>query len=110
MSQSCPHCKEWLPTVTGTTCPRCRLDLSAPPAKFTEVPDQATVVGNSAQHVGAVLVLLLVMGWAGHNLFRYNWQWFASFSAIAVHCLRARVAAREGAWESAPYGQFAWQT
>lgn len=36
------------------------------------------------------IVLLLVMGWAGHNLFRYNWQWLAAFSAIAVCCLRKR--------------------
>ena len=37
--------------------------------------------------------LLLLMGWAGHNLFRYNWQWFAAFQAIAVTCLRQRAAA-----------------
>ncbi len=34
--------------------------------------------------------LMLVMGWAGHNLFRYNWQWLAAFSAVAVCCLRKR--------------------
>jgi O-antigen ligase len=37
-------------------------------------------------------LLLLVMGWAGHNLYRYNWQWFAAFGGIAVHCLRSRAA------------------
>jgi hypothetical protein len=31
------------------------------------------------------------MGCAGHNLFRYNWQWFAAFGAIALHCLRQAV-------------------
>jgi O-antigen ligase len=36
------------------------------------------------------VVLLLIMGWAGHNLYRYNWQWFAAFGAIALHCLRKR--------------------
>jgi O-antigen ligase len=40
--------------------------------------------------VGVNVVILLVMGWAGHNLFRYNWQWFAAFGAIAVHCVRLR--------------------
>jgi O-antigen ligase len=40
--------------------------------------------------VGINVVLLLVMGCAGHNLFRYNWQWLAAFSAVAVYCLRKR--------------------
>ena len=62
-----------------------------------------------AQAVGINVVLLLVMGWAGHNLFRYNWQWFASFSAIAVHCMRARLVVREEAWQAAEYGQLGWQ-
>ncbi len=42
--------------------------------------------------VGINVVLMLFMGIAGHNLFRYNWQWFAAFSVVAVACLRARVA------------------
>jgi hypothetical protein len=36
------------------------------------------------------MFLMLLMGWAGHNLYRYNWQWFAAFQAIALHCVRAR--------------------
>jgi O-antigen ligase len=52
------------------------------------------------------VVLLLVMGWGGHNLFRYNWQWYAAFSAIAVHCLRRRAeVARDHAYQEAYYGQ-----
>jgi O-antigen ligase len=43
--------------------------------------------------VGLTVVLLLLMGWAGHNLYRYNWQWFAAFQAIALHCLRTRALA-----------------
>ncbi len=43
-----------------------------------------------SQAVAINLVLLLVMGWAGHNLYRYNWQWFAAFQAIALHCVRLR--------------------
>ena len=62
-----------------------------------------------AQAVGINVILLLVMGWAGHNLFRYNWQWFASFSAIAVHCMRLRVVEREESWEAEDYGQLGWQ-
>ena len=41
-----------------------------------------------ARSIGLMVVLLLLMGWSGHNLFRYNWQWFAAFQAIAVHCVR----------------------
>jgi O-antigen ligase len=50
-------------------------------------PTFATLVSHA---IGINLVLLLVMGWAGHNLYRYNWQWFAAFGAIALHCLRRR--------------------
>lgn len=45
-----------------------------------------------ARSVTYIAVLLLVMGWAGHNLYRYNWQWFAAFQAIALHCLSTRQA------------------
>jgi O-antigen ligase len=38
------------------------------------------------------VVMLLLMGCAGHNLYRYNWQWLAAFSAVALACLRARAA------------------
>ena len=40
--------------------------------------------------VGMNVLLLLLAGWSGHNLFRYNWQWFAAFQIIALHCLRIR--------------------
>jgi O-antigen ligase len=43
-----------------------------------------------ARGVGITAVLLLVLGMGGHNMLRYNWQWYAAFSAIALHCLRAR--------------------
>jgi O-antigen ligase len=48
-----------------------------------------------ARAVGINVILMLVMGAAGHNLFRYNWQWFAAFSAIALHCLRMRAVAAQ---------------
>ncbi len=43
------------------------------------------------------LLLLLLMGWAGHTLYRYNWQWFAAFQAVALHCVRLRAQACEQA-------------
>jgi O-antigen ligase len=44
--------------------------------------------------MGIIVVLLLLLGWSGHTLYRYNWQWFAAFQAIAVHCVRQKC----GAW------------
>ena len=55
---------------------------------------------QAARALGFVCVLLLVMGWAGHNLFRYNWQWFAAFQACAIHCLRQRQEAAAWGWSS----------
>lgn len=43
-----------------------------------------------SRNLAVVLVLLLLVGWAGHSLYRYNWRWFAAFQAIAVHCIRKR--------------------
>jgi O-antigen ligase len=63
-------------------------------------PSFATLV---SQAIGINLVLLLVMGWAGHNLYRYNWQWLAAFGAIALHCLRPHAAAVSHAEQAAMY-------
>jgi O-antigen ligase len=38
--------------------------------------------------VFAAVLLLLVLGWGGHNLFRYSWLWYGSFQAIALRCVR----------------------
>jgi O-antigen ligase len=43
-----------------------------------------------SRNLAVILVLLLLVGWAGHSLYRYNWRWFAAFQAIAVHCVRKR--------------------
>jgi O-antigen ligase len=40
--------------------------------------------------MGLTLILLLLLGWSGHSLYRYNWQWFAAFQAVAVHCVRKK--------------------
>ena len=46
-------------------------------------------------HVGKTatvlaVVLLLVMGIGGHNLFRYNWLWFAAFQMCALRVAQQR--------------------
>ncbi|HEY7158882.1 MAG TPA: O-antigen ligase family protein [Gemmataceae bacterium] len=46
--------------------------------------------------IGLIVVLLLLLGWSGHTLYRYNWQWFAAFQAIAVHCVRQKAARYAG--------------
>jgi hypothetical protein len=33
---------------------------------------------------------MLFLGWAGHNLYRYNWLWLGAFQVIALHCIRQR--------------------
>jgi hypothetical protein len=43
-----------------------------------------------SRNLAVLLVLLLLVGWSGHSLYRYNWRWFAAFQAIAVHCIRKR--------------------
>jgi O-antigen ligase len=42
--------------------------------------------------VGLSVLLLLLQGVGGHNLYRYNWLWLAAFQAVALRCLRRRVA------------------
>jgi len=34
------------------------------------------------------VVLMLLMGFGGHNLYRYTWLWFGAFQAVALHCMR----------------------
>jgi O-antigen ligase len=43
-----------------------------------------------SRNLAILLVLMLLTGWSGHTLYRYNWRWFAAFQAIAVHCIRKR--------------------
>jgi hypothetical protein len=46
-----------------------------------------------AQAIGLSVVLMLMGGLGGHNLFRYTWVWYAAFLAVAGHCCRMRAAA-----------------
>ena len=56
-------------------------------------------------HTGATatvfaVVLLLFMGTAGHNLFRYNWLWFGAFQLAAWRITQKRAEAELGyGWE-----------
>ena len=66
---------------------------------YRDHPDQP---GDFSFHVsraiGLILVLLLLLGWSGHTLYRYNWQWFAAFQAIAVYCVRKRASESARLW------------
>lgn len=46
--------------------------------------------------IASTVVFLLIMGWGGHNLYRYNWLWFGAFQAIAISCIRAPAASSDG--------------
>lgn len=39
------------------------------------------------------VVMLLLLGLSGHNLYRYTWLWYAAFSALAVRFARERIIA-----------------
>jgi O-antigen ligase len=39
------------------------------------------------QSVTIAVVLLLLLGLAGHSLYRYTWLWYGAFQAIALNCL-----------------------
>jgi O-antigen ligase len=43
------------------------------------------------QAISIAVLLLLLMGWGGHNLFRFTWLWFGAFEVVAVSCARANV-------------------
>ena len=41
-----------------------------------------------SQAVGVAVVLLLIGGVGGHNLFRYSWLWYGAFQAVALQLAR----------------------
>jgi O-antigen ligase len=47
---------------------------------------------QTSRSVGMCVLLLLFLGWAGHNLYRYNWLWLGAFQVIALYCVRQRTA------------------
>jgi O-antigen ligase len=56
-------------------------------------PDFLAHVGKAS---GFVVILLLLEGVAGHNLFRFSWLWYGAFLIIARHCVETRHAAACG--------------
>ena len=41
---------------------------------------------GASRAVGTGVVLMLIAGVFGHNLFRHNWLWYGGFLVIARHC------------------------
>jgi O-antigen ligase len=86
-----------------------RLYRTHPALRPRNVPGEEQVPADLpylvSRSVFLTIMLMLLMGCAGHNLYRYNWQWFAAFGAISLHCVRARVASFDSARAFAPaYG------
>jgi hypothetical protein len=44
-----------------------------------------------ARAMGTSLFLLLFLGFFGHNLYRYNWAWYAAFTAVALGLCQERL-------------------
>jgi O-antigen ligase len=58
---------------------RLQKNLSLDPADFPY---------RLSRSISLCVLLLLIMGFGGHNLYRYTWLWFGAFQAVALHCLR----------------------
>ncbi|MCS7020588.1 MAG: O-antigen ligase family protein [Gemmataceae bacterium] len=54
-----------------------------------------------AQATAVAVALLLLLGMFGHNLFRYNWLWYAGFLIIARHVAERQAYAWEQSLEEA---------
>jgi O-antigen ligase len=64
-----------------------------------------TYASHLVRAVGLNVILLLFLGMAGHNLFRFYWVWFAAFQAAALYCVRRQAASvdtAEPTWEAGP--------
>jgi O-antigen ligase len=48
-------------------------------------------VYHLGQCLGTALLLLLINGNFGHNLFRYTWLWYGAFLVVARHCVELRL-------------------
>jgi O-antigen ligase len=53
---------------------------------------QPELAGSFAHRVSQAVILsvlmLLFLGFAGHNLYRYSWMWFGAFQAIALYTVQ----------------------
>jgi O-antigen ligase len=64
---------------------------------YREHPDwPRDLAWHTCRATGLAVILLLFLGLAGHNLYRYMWIWLAAFQVVALHCARekARAASR----------------
>ena len=48
-----------------------------------------------ARAMATSLFLLLFLGFFGHNLYRYNWAWYAAFTAVGLGVCQDRIRNRE---------------
>ena len=60
---------------------------------YRRYPERKTDVAYHVSRALSMSVLLLVlMGWAGHIMFRYNWLWFGAFQVATLQCVRRSAA------------------
>jgi hypothetical protein len=52
---------------------------------------------HTCRATGMAVILMLLLGMAGHNLYRYIWIWLAAFQTVALHCAREKARASEAA-------------
>ena len=55
--------------------------------------DQGGFACHVSRAISMNVLLLLLMGWSGHLMFRYNWLWFGAFQVVTVLCIRRKAAA-----------------
>jgi hypothetical protein len=48
--------------------------------------------------IGQAVLLLLLLGWGGHNLYRFNWLWYGAFLIVARDIVNRRVVAEGSPW------------
>jgi hypothetical protein len=63
-----------------------------------------TSLYHLARAMGTSLLLLLFLGFFGHNLYRYNWAWYCAFTAIALGVCHDRLRAGVYDFDEADYG------
>ena len=49
------------------------------------------------------VLLLVLMGWSGHIMFRYNWLWFGAFQVVTLHCVRQKAGVLARGFVRRPY-------
>jgi len=53
--------------------------------------EQEEFLFRTGKAVGQMFLMMLILGFFGHNLLRYNWLWFGGVLIISHHCLRIRL-------------------